>query len=156
MCHEYGHLQYTCPKRTANKYPLMYCSSSVSEASVHDSVEEGDPILLSEPIRQFERSEEDNSPCVKGHLQNTGCLSLRLLSPLLISLSMVTCSLLSHYTRENTFLTLHEGKHFRNQRSAFVHSSFVSESVTDLLRDGCISMVEEKPLVCSPLLVVVI
>ena len=41
--------------------------SSVSEASVHDSVEEGDPIFLSEPIRYFERSEDDNSP---GRLQN--------------------------------------------------------------------------------------
>ena len=53
------------------------------------------------------------------------------------------------------FLTLPEGKHFRNQRSAFEHSSFVSESVTGLLKGGCISVVEERPLVCSPLLVLV-
>lgn len=52
MCHEYGHLQYSCPKRTTNnKYPLMYCSSSSDEATLHDSVNGGDPILLNDSLK---------------------------------------------------------------------------------------------------------
>ena len=53
------------------------------------------------------------------------------------------------------FFSVPESKYFKNQKSAFVHSSFVSESIMDLLKNGCISQVEDRPLVCSPLLVVV-
>lgn len=35
------------------------------------SVNEGDPLLLDDPIRQFERSEGEVSPCVKGRLHNS-------------------------------------------------------------------------------------
>ena len=51
------------------------------------------------------------------------------------------------------FVSVPEGKVFGNQKSAFVHSSFVTESIRELLQNGCINQVNERPVVCSPLLV---
>ena len=44
---------------------------------------------------------------------------------------------------------------FKNHKSAFVHSEFVSETVSDLLSNGCIRQMATRPTVSSLLLVVV-
>ena len=149
ICHEYGHLQYTCSKRAmGNKYPLMYCSSSDCEAPLqdsaasvnkgdpmHDSADsiEGDPILLDDPIRQFERTEGDVSLCVKGRLHS----NLKYWESILEAPAPIIDIIRQGYMLP--FFSVPESKYFKNQKSAFVHSSFVSESIMDLLKNGCIN-----------------
>jgi len=41
-----------------------------------------------------------------------------------------------------------------NHKSTLTHSKFVTESVTELLANRCVTKVAKKPYVCSPLSVV--
>ena len=51
------------------------------------------------------------------------------------------------------FVTMPEAKLFSNQKSAIDNGMFVSEAIAELCRDGSVSVVSKKPVVCSPLLV---
>ena len=53
------------------------------------------------------------------------------------------------------FVSVPEQRFFKNQKSAFVHREFVTETIAELLLNHCIEQVETRPWVCSPLLVVV-
>ena len=53
------------------------------------------------------------------------------------------------------FASVPEGKWFKNNSSALVHKGFVTETVTELLANKCVRFVSERPMVCSPLLVVI-
>ena len=53
------------------------------------------------------------------------------------------------------FVSVPQSKFFANQKSAHENSMFVTETTQDLLDTGCIKKVHERPIVCSPLLVVV-
>lgn len=112
---------------------------------MHDSANEGDPIVLNDPNVQFEG---DVNLCVKGRLHS----NLQYWESVLEAPAPILDIIRQGYTLP--FLSVPKGKCFKNQRSAFLHSSFVSESVRDLLTNGCIAQVESEPLVCSPLLVV--
>ena len=101
---------------------------------MHDSADsiEGDPILLDDPIRQFERSEGDVSLCVKGRLHS----NLKYWESILEAPAPIIDIIRQGYMLP--FFSVPESKYFKNQKSAFVHSSFVSESIMDLLKNGCI------------------
>ena len=53
------------------------------------------------------------------------------------------------------FVSVPESKFFANQKSAHENNMFVTETTQDLLDTGCIRKMHERPIVCSPLLVVV-
>ena len=50
------------------------------------------------------------------------------------------------------FASVPEGKWFKNNSLAL---GFVTETVTELLANKCVRFVSERPMVCSPLLVVI-
>lgn len=149
-CHEYGHLKHECRKGRPNKYPLLYgsCSNSHIEDSVQECVNEA-PLEVKEPKQLHERCESVIEPCVKGRL----CSNYKYWETVLKAPEPILSIIRQGYVLP--FSERPEGKVFKNQKSAFMYYDFVSEAVADLLKNGCIRQVQQRPLVCSPLLVVV-
>ena len=173
-CGEFGHFHSSCPKLrpAANKYPFssesrctcMYniaagnscgapCDVHVTDGTVFDTSlpnvgdSSSEPFLFKNQLT--ERSEGDIGVCVKGRLHSSLSFWVETLKAPAPIISIIKQGYIL------PFVSVPEEKFFNNQRSAFEHHSFVSSAISDLLRDGCVKQVPNRPVVCSPLLVVV-
>ena len=135
-CHEYGHLKYDCRKSRPNKYPLLCGTDSVSygNSSSQEDMHESDnevALCVKESVQLHERCEDDKGICVKGCL----CSNYDYWETVLRAPEPILSIVRQGYVLP--FLSLPEGKSFKNQKSAYMHCEFVTESVADLLKNGC-------------------
>lgn len=154
-CHEMGHLKKDCLK--TRQYPLdLACAS---ECSVNESGGNCKDSVNLQPIDvEFDEESEVLTPryweaehaciSVKGRLKESfefWANELRATKPVLDIVQQGYYLPLMHvpdiYCRPN-------------HRSAFMNVSFVDSAVHDLLQNHCVRSVDNKPHVCSPLIVV--
>ena len=151
-CGEFGHLRYACPKlKMPNKYPFMVASDSGVNADVVAC--EGDTCCMNDGVNEHvvapdvcQGYSSNSTPCRLR--DNIACWESIVKAPEFI-ISIVRQGYIL------PFVSVPMERFFKNHKSAFVHSKFVSETVSDLLSNGCIRQMATRPTVCSPLLVVV-
>ena len=145
-------MQHSCPKvKMPNKYPLMQESNSTQVEGV-DCVElicsPSGTVGHSEFIVKCDKGNSSKGLCVKGQLN----AHLHFWEETVKAPEFVLNVIRHCYSLP--FMSVPESRFFSNQKSAFEHCDFVTESVEELKAHGCIRQVEARPLICSPLLVV--
>ena len=155
-CGELGHYRYSCPK--LKSYPFT-SSSNAKVACVEETICKVASDVASVTCPMYYSSVNEHLSCegyspkltpnVKGRLQ----CSLPYWQCVLRASHPVISIIKQGYILP--FVSVPLNKHFKNHKSAFTYSEFVSETILDLLSTGCIKQVPAVPTVCSPLLVVV-
>ena len=146
-CGEFGHLKYNCtkPRMQTNQYPFKGVSST-GDCELFDACD-------------LSSSVHDHSLLLEGY--PAACITGvkgRLQASIAYWLSIVKApeSVLSIIRQGYVlpFASVPAGKWFKNHSSAFMDSVFVTETISGLLANNCVRLVTERPVVCSPLLVV--
>ena len=150
-CGELGHLRYSCPK--LKPYPFSSAEVACVDESfckvITDVASVICPMYNSSVNEHFmcEGYSPNLTPNVKGRLRS----NLPYWQFVLNAPQPVFSIIKQGYILP--FVSVPLNKCFKNHESAFTHSEFVSETVSDLLSNGCIRQVPTVPTVCSPLLV---